>query len=821
MSQPATSLQDQRDEIATGYFDQLQFVPYPVQEEALLSWFTCEQGVMVCAPTGTGKTLIAEAAIFEALKLGKTAYYTTPLIALTDQKFRELQTAAARWGFHPDDIGLATGNRKINPSAPVQVVVAEILLNRLLHREAFDFCDVWAVVMDEFHSFNDPERGIVWEFGLALLPPQVKTLLLSATVGNAYEFNRWLETRHGRNLKLVESFDRKVPLTYQWVGDELLDEQIELMFGSRDDARLTPALVFCFNREQCWTVAELLKGKKVVSPDQQKRLAVELERHDWSRGAGPKLRAILQRGIGVHHAGVMPRYRRIVEDLFQQRLLSVCVCTETLAAGINLPARSVLLPTLLKGPPGKMRLIEPSLAHQMFGRAGRPQFDDRGFVFALAHEDDVRIGRWQEKMKQIPEDTKDPGLLRARKELKKKMPRRREGFQYWNEPQFQQLVAAKAGNLESRGPLTWRLLAWLLEFSGDVATLRKLVAKRLFRDRAAEIADEDLTRMLGTLWRAGYIELEPPPPFPRAVPLPEPGTVPPDVEPVPAEDDADSEVLAEPAQSSLSGLTLNLGQRRRDPVPEISGRSEPATPRAAPAVAQDPASEYRPERVINNPRLELLTRLRGVHPLYGLFLMEHMAIADRNERIQAFESQLELTGSLGPAVEVPPLETLPRGPLAEQRLDPVLLQTGLATADELFGRPPEEDDDGRPGRWEERAPRVLTLAHKLQRLFQLQFPGVTDLRVRPCWVAGELLSQGGDFNQYIVCAKLQKQEGVLFRHLLRLVLLIDELALVCPAGMEHDLWKEEMGNLAFALETSCREADPFSTDQWLDEARKG
>lgn len=810
-----------RDAICERYLSQLPFPPYPVQEDAIFNWFSNDQGVLVCAPTGTGKTLIAEAALFEALQLGRTAYYTTPLVALTDQKFRELQDAVVRWGYPADVVGMATGNRKVNPQAPLQVVVAEILLNRLLHKEAFDFGRVWAVVMDEFHSFNDLERGIVWEFGLALLPRQVRTLLLSATVGNAGEFAHWLATRHDRRLALVQSDQRKVPLTYQWVGDQLLDEQLELMFGREGEGRLTPALIFCFNREQCWTVAELLKGKKVVDPAQQKQLSLALEAHDWSRGAGPKLKQLLQRGVGVHHAGVLPKYRRIIEQLFQEKLLSVCVCTETLAAGINLPARSVVLPTLLKGPPGKMKLIEPSSAHQMFGRAGRPQFDDRGFVFALAHEDDVKILRWQEKLNQIPEDTKDPGLLRARKEIKKKMPRRREGVQYWNSTQFEQLVASGSANLESRGPLTWRLLAYMLEASPDVALIRQLVSRRLLKGKAVEQANRQLQRMLLTLHRAGYVQLSPPPPLAAlTTELPAPAEAEPAVEEPNPGGSGESAASSGLTLGRATGGALDLGQRvrgRATAAPSAGGKSANGPGTAAGLTASE---SYEAQRAEPTERLQQLLYLKGVHPLFAMFLMNHLAIADQNERLQAFECLLEISPSLGGEIDVPSKDLLPPGPLATERLDPQLLTLGLATSDELNGPGPDEDPRDWRARFIDGPPRVLTLAHKLQRLFQYDFPGVDDLRIRPCWVAGELLALGGDFNLYITSHRLQKQEGVIFRHLLRLVLLIDELAMLCPAEMAHDDWKEDMGNLAHAIETSCRAADPGSAEQWLDEARQ-
>jgi superfamily II DNA/RNA helicase len=797
-------MQELRDQIASEYFETLRFEPYPVQEEALFAWFASQQGIMVCAPTGTGKTLIAEAAVFEALRLNKRIYYTTPLIALTDQKFHELQERVREWGFSRDSVGLVTGNRKLNADATVLVVVAEILLNRLLHSDQFSFQDVWGVVMDEFHSFNDPERGIVWEFGLSLLPRNIRTMLLSATVGNARAFAQWLRSCHGRDLQLIESLERKVPLNYRWVDDMLLDEQIESMASGEGGMRLTPALLFCFQREQCWTYAETLKGKKVVSPDQQAELARRLSAYDWSQGAGPKLKQILQRGIGVHHAGVLPRYRRIVEELFQDKLLSICVCTETLAAGINLPARSVILPTLMKGPPEKKKLIEASSAHQMFGRAGRPQFDDCGYVFALPHEDDVKLLRWREKYDRIPDDTKDPGLRQAKKNLKKKMPKRRDGVQYWSQAQFEQLVKSPPADLASRGPLPWRLLVYMLNLSAEVEPIRKLVGGRLLDEKKRILAQKQLDEMLMTLYRGGYVELEPKPgPMEFAA--------------------ANLDPVLQQVSPEAAKPLLDLGQRQRNaPLNSAETNKRSSASSTAKTGNQDASAGdvYRPayqaERAEPTDKLAGLLLLRGVHPLYALFLMNHLGIADRVERIMAMESLLELPRSLGPAVRVPKPDVLPLGPLATIRLHPLLLQLGLATVEELNMQPEEESE--RPWHDDEYQP-VLTLPHKLQRLFQYEYPAVQDARVWPCWVAGELLAFGGDFNNYITSHKLQKQEGMIFRHLLRMILLIDEFAMLCPADISKEDWQDDLGDIANRLEATCRQVDSQGTSQWLEEGR--
>ncbi|MBI4578082.1 MAG: DEAD/DEAH box helicase, partial [Planctomycetes bacterium] len=498
-----------RDEICTKFLETIPFELYGYQEEALLGWFESPGGVMVCAPTGMGKTLIAEAAVFEALHSRQRLYYTTPLIALTDQKFRELQDLAEKWGFARDDVGLITGNRKVNPDALVRVVVAEILLNHLLSPDPAlcDMSGVSAVVIDEFHNFNDLERGIVWELSLVLLPAHVRVLLLSATVGNPYDFARWLRVEYGRDLKLVQSEERRVPLEHAWVGDKLITEVLPDMVSVNDEMSRVPALVFCFNRDECWDVAERLKGLPIITHAAKTEIDRHLEEYkdDLAEGVGPKLKQMLIRGVGVHHAGVLPKHKEIVETLFARKLVPFVVCTETLAAGINLPARSVVLSTLMKGKFGEKKLVAPSIAHQIFGRAGRPQFDKKGHVFVLAHEDDVRLVKWRKKYDQIPANTKDPGLLRAKKDLERKKPTRSKNEQYWTEGQLQTLIKAGPAKLFSRTMIPYNVLIYMLTRSGTLNEVRSFIAKRFESPGRLATFREQLDFMLNNMAALGYL----------------------------------------------------------------------------------------------------------------------------------------------------------------------------------------------------------------------------------------------------------------------------------------------------------------------------
>lgn len=740
-----------RDELATQYLDQLPYPPYPVQEEALLAWFLSPEGVLVCAPTGTGKTLIAQAALYEALHTGTTAYYTSPLIALCEQKFFEMQAAAVNWGFSKDDVGLVTGNRKVNPGARVLVVVAEILLNRLLHPEGHSFADVSAVVMDEFHSFADPERGIVWELSLNLLPRHVRLLLLSATVGNAVEFLNWLERCHGRKLELVEGRERKIPLTYHWVGDEFLNDLLVSMAKGVDAERKTPALVFAFNREECWSIAEQLKGLDLVNPAQRTALNAAVDRLEWPQGIGPKLKQMLRRGVGVHHAGLLPKYRRIVEEFFERKLLSVAMCTETLAAGINLPARSVVVKSLVKGPFGKEKLIDPSTAHQIFGRAGRPQFDTEGHVFALPDEDDVRIINWKKQYDQIPEDTKDPGLLKAKKNLLRKKPTRHSTKKYWSEGDFEKLKSAPPARLYSKGPLPWRMLAYLLDVSPEVERIRSVIRKRLLDAPRIEAGMKQLTRMLLVLHHQGYLILGP-----------------------------------APSEELLPGFVPPPGAK-----PTLS------------------LADYQPILATPTPSLANLLVFRAVHPLYGAFLMKLLALADVDERIQLFESVLELPKPLLKFVRVP--YELPSGKLQTEMLDPELIARGLMAAKTPSDTNPDEEDE----QWEERPP---VLAEKARLLFDATHPDVTDVTTQAVWAAGEVLHFGGNFNAFISSKDLAKQEGLVFRHLLRLILLMEEFTELTPPGLNSEAWKSELNTIGAKLTETCRAVDPQSTEATIRQA---
>jgi hypothetical protein len=415
--------------------------------------------------------------------------------------------------------------------------------------------------------------------------------------------------------------------------------------------------------------------------------------------------------------------------------------------------------------------------------------------------------RWKEKYDSIPEDTKDPGLMKAKKALKKKMPKRRQGETYWTEEQFNKLRDGASANLVSKGNLPWRLLAYLLLQSPKVQPLRDMVGKRLLDERQKEKAHERLNQMLVTLWTGGYIELEPKPrPKSAAKPTPEKQ----EDKPAPGGlfDAAGLGDLVTAAKQETGG-----DNKQTDAEPEFD------------ASRGYELKDYSPEFAHPTDRLSLLVRLRSINPLYGAFLAGHLAIADDTERLLALESTLDLSGTVARHVRVPKIEELPPGPLSTTRLDHQLLELGLATQEELIGKQPDEDDGPARRRghgvFDEEPVWVITIGEKLRRLFQFDYPNVHDIRSTPVHVAGEVLEFGGNFNKYIVAKGLQKQEGIIFRHLLRLILLLDEMASIPPVEVPEEEWEDRFDDLIERLSACCRSVDPESADELLEDARGG
>jgi superfamily II RNA helicase len=446
---------DDPDDILEGFFDWLDHAgiePYDHQEEAILELLG-GANVILATPTGSGKSLVATAAHFAGLAAGRRSYYTAPIKALVSEKFFALCRE-----FGTDNVGMITGDGSVNPGAPIICCTAEILANQALREGADTAVDI--VVIDEFHFYSEPQRGWAWQVPLLELP-NVQFLLMSATLGDTTRFETGLTELTGRPTALVSSSKRPVPLRYQYRTTTLLESVEELI-----DADRAPIYIVYFTQREATEAAQQFMSTNVLTKEQKDAVKAELGDFRFDSPIGKDLRRFIGHGIGVHHAGLLPKYRLLVERLAQKGLLKLICGTDTLGVGVNVPIRAVLLSQLFKYDGERTRVLRVREFQQIAGRAGRKGFDDIGDVWAQAPN------HITENIKAEAKAGDDP---KKRKKLVKKKPPDR-GYAHFGEETFDKLVNGAPEELVSSFGVSHQMMLNVLDRPGDgCAAMRKLL----------------------------------------------------------------------------------------------------------------------------------------------------------------------------------------------------------------------------------------------------------------------------------------------------------------------------------------------------------
>ncbi|MEV6925712.1 DUF3516 domain-containing protein [Dactylosporangium sp. NPDC051485] len=460
---------------------------YPHQEESLIE-IVSGANVILNTPTGSGKSLVAAGAHFAALATDRTTFYTAPIKALVSEKFFALVEM-----FGAENVGMLTGDASVNADAPIICCTAEILANIAL-RDG-DRADVGIVVMDEFHFYADPDRGWAWQVPLIELP-QAQFVLMSATLGDVTRFEEDLTRRTGRPTAVVKNAERPVPLMFTYSMDPL-HETIEELLSTRQ----APVYIVHFTQAAALERAQALMSVNVSTRAEKDMIAEAIGNFRFTAGFGKTLSRLVRHGIGVHHAGMLPKYRRLVETLAQAGLLKVICGTDTLGVGINVPIRTVLFTALSKYDGQRTRLLYAREFHQIAGRAGRAGFDTVGTVVVQAPEHVIDNERALAKAGDDPK--------KRRKVVKKKPP---EGSIGWGRPTFDRLVEAEPEPLKSSFQVSHAMLLNVVSRPGDAFTAMRHLLTQNHEDAPAQ---RKLIRRAIAIYRAllagGVVEQLPEP----------------------------------------------------------------------------------------------------------------------------------------------------------------------------------------------------------------------------------------------------------------------------------------------------------------------
>jgi len=466
------------------------FTLYPAQDEAVIE-IVSGSNVVLSTPTGTGKSLVAIAAHAMCLARGGRTYYTAPIKALVSEKFFALVDI-----FGAADVGMVTGDSSVNPDAAIVCCTAEILANLALRQGPDAAVD--QVVMDEFHYYGDPERGWAWQVPLLLLP-RAQFVLMSATLGDVTAIADDLSRRTGRPTARITGVDRPVPLHFSYERRPVHEVLEKLL----DDGE-APVYIVHFSQAAAVERAQALASVRVATREQRDAIAEAIGGFRFTTGFGKTLSRLVRAGIGVHHAGMLPRYRRLVETLAQRGLLRVICGTDTLGVGINVPIRTVVITALSKYDGTRMRQLSAREFHQVAGRAGRAGYDPYGNVVVMAPEWEIENAVALAKADALRQ-AQGPAK-KAKKIVRKKAP---TGVVNWGEGSFERLVEAQPEPLVPQLQLTAAMLINVIARGGDVfANVRSLVFDN-HQTRAQQYAlARRALAIFRTLKAAGVVETD-------------------------------------------------------------------------------------------------------------------------------------------------------------------------------------------------------------------------------------------------------------------------------------------------------------------------
>jgi hypothetical protein len=727
------------------YAEARQLQLYPAQESAILELFE-EKNVILNTPTGSGKSLVAAALHFKAIAQGHRSIYTCPIKALVNEKFMALCHE-----FGPDNVGLSTGDASVNRDAPILCCTAEILANIAL-REG-ERAKVQDIVMDEFHYYADRERGVAWQVPLLTLP-QARFLLMSATLGDTTFFEEELTKRNGRPTATVASIDRPVPLEHAYSELPLAKTLESLVADGK-----APVYVVHFTQLEAAQSAQDFTSINVCSREEKAAIANALEGFKFSSPYGPEIKKWLRHGIGLHHAGLLPKYRVLIEGLAQKGLLKVICGTDTLGVGINVPIRTVLFTRLCKFDGQKTGILSARDFHQIGGRAGRKGFDDRGWVVAQAPEHVI------ENLKLAEKSARD-----GKKTVKRQPPEK--NFVNWDKNTFTRLMVAPPERLMSRFQVTHGMLLNVLSREGDgCSAMQKLIRDCHESPRQKQAHIKRAWQLFRSLLDRKIIEFI----NPRGSRREEahlheqsdsPNTARPHPDPLPQEREQSSEAADLCKMPELSG---DCG--RILPLPGGEGRGEGERKLRVNVELQD---DFSMDQALSLYLLDTIPLVDPESPDYALVLLTLVESILENPEIILRKQ----------------LDRVKDQKMAEMKMDGVEYDQRMEELEKLEYPKPNRE-----------------FVYSTFNAFADKHPWVGQENIRPKSIVREMYEQFRSFADYIRDYELQRAEGVLLRHLNSVFKVLTQTV---PDASKNDAVRE----MELYLGTMIRQIDSSLLDEW-------